>query len=170
MFKQLFAALVLTTVMVNPGFAHDGDKKDRVIRKVEMNTPVNKIIIVGSAEVILTNDVVNEVAIEGKADFANAVKLVNKNGQLTIVSRLYYGGSNPVIRIPVKQLEALEIHGDGKVSAESILRSAQLNVFINGSCQLSLRSTGNIVVDAAEEYELKFIKNEKVNFVNTLNQ
>jgi hypothetical protein len=158
--KFLAAVVLLSAATATPVFAGTGIRSNYYNnREIKPEAPVKKIIINGNVDVILTADVTSGISIDGKAGVTAGIKLLYQENELEVIAADQGSKKKHVVRIPVQQLQLIEINGDGKIYSESYIASANLEIIINGACHVNIRSTGNITVKASPEYELTYTKN-----------
>lgn len=164
MLKQLSLAVLITALMSGSAMAGDGRNQERITREVKLNAGFTKIIVNGDADLLLVEGGSLTAIIEDEAAEVNKTRISTQNGVLTVqVTR--NRNKRPVIKLPVRSLQMIEINGDGYVQTVSSLKSANLNVLINGACKIALRVIGNISLDVTDDFEYEYIKNERIRIV-----
>lgn len=162
MLKKVLMAALFAAFISGSAIADNGQNNERIVREIQIMEGFNKIIINGNANVVLVEEKSMIATIEDEAADENSTTITSQNGILT-VQVVHNRNGRPVIKIPVRQLQVLEVNGDGNVnSVSSLLMSENLAVFINGECKIALRTTGNISVDAADGFECVYLKNDKI--------
>jgi predicted amidohydrolase len=164
MFKKLSMAALFVAFISGPAISREIISDEVIVTDVKFNEEFTKIIVNGNAEIILTRGESMTLTIEDEASDSKNTVVKNKNGVLQ-VSVFGRHGKRPVIRIPVQQLQALEINGNGHISSSSYLEAENLKVLINGSCKVALRVIGRVTVEGADGVELEFQKNEIVRII-----
>jgi len=92
-----------------------------------------------------------------------------KNGVLTVTARkpfMSYRGKVQVT-IAVQEIESLEINSNAGIASVEPLNSPNLAVKVNGFCDLHLKSTGKIVMEAEDGYLIKY-ENKSTNKSNVV--
>lgn len=168
MTKRILATVLIATVLFQPVSAiTKGDGGQIITRYLKVNSPVKKLIIYGDADIIFVKNDAAQVSIQGKREAANKVRMYNVDGLMEIHSGKFYRGKKPVIRIPVEQLEFLEVHGDGDVSSEAVLKAKELNVFVAGHCEISIRTLGKVNFDSSPDIFINYKKQQTIVFLNS---
>jgi Putative auto-transporter adhesin, head GIN domain len=169
MLKKLSMAALFAACISIPAFASNDGNDEITIREVKLTEGFTKIIVSGNAEIVLIREQSMIVTIEDEAIDTKHTVIKNKNGVLEVKVTGNYN-KRPVIRIPVHQLEMLEVNGNGDIRSASYLESENLAIFINGACKVALRVIGSISVESSEEFELMFHKNESVRIKQEVEQ
>lgn len=151
-------ALLLAAVVT--GQAQIADNTGYVLSELAIS-PFQKIVVNANIDVVLVqNDTLKKAYIEGDERWVPEISVTVSNAVLTITSRkqISYRGKVQVT-VSVKELAKLEINADAGIVSFSPLHSPSIAVFINGYCDLHLKSTGKILVQAGEGYEIRDRKN-----------
>jgi hypothetical protein len=164
MLKHLSLAVIITALISGSAIADSPHDNERIIREVKLDAGFTKIIVDGDADLLLIEEESLIATIEDEAEDVNSTRITNQNGVLKVqVNR--NRNERPVIKLPVRLLQALEVNGDGDVSTISTLKSKNLNVLINGVCKIELHVMGVISVDVADGFEYEYLKKEKIRIV-----
>jgi hypothetical protein len=168
MIRKNLSVFILTMMLANSVFANAEPPQNATVKKNVIN-PIKKIIVYGDVDVILLSGIEKDVTVNGNNKVVEKVKLVYQHENLEVVAPLFLNNNNrPVVRIPANNLTQLEINGNGRIYSETLLNNTVLNVYINGLCDVHLRSHGKINVYASPEFELKFKRNETGKFQNSI--
>ncbi len=167
MLKHLSLAVLITALISGSAIAGGGRDNERITREVKLNAGFTKIIVDGDADILLIEGESLTATIEDEAVDVNSTRITNQNGVLTVkVAR--NRNKRPVIKLPVRSLQMLEVNGDGDIKSVSSLKSENLNVLINGACKIALRVMGTVSVDVADGFEYEYLKKEKIRIVRAI--
>jgi hypothetical protein len=161
MIKKILAASMLSLILANSVFANTKSiNTDPRPLKVNSNTLIKKIAIYGNVDVMLVPGEGSDVSINGTKNGAEKIKLIYQHDRLEIVAPHFENENKTVVLIPAKDLVRLEINGNANIYSEATLLNGKLDIYLNGLCNINLRSHGKIKVHASPDYKLTFTKNE----------
>lgn len=121
----------------------------------EINTGKSflEAVILGDADIILTNGPEGKVKLEGGAYDLEHTK-VNVEGDKLVISRKNKTRSKLRISMSSANLTTLVIDGDSKVFSEGVIRAKSLEIILGGTSMVSLRYNGKLNVLAGNQSEL----------------
>jgi hypothetical protein len=110
--------------------------------------------------VLVQNDTLKKAFIEGDERLVPEIAVTVSNGILTIASRRQISYRSKVqVTIAVKELSKLEINADAGIVSLAPLHSPKISLNANGYCDIHLKSTGEILLEAEDGYWIKYINN-----------
>lgn len=155
--EPLIIRLLLPALLLLFSFAH-GDKersKAKVIRKeVIIGSSFQNIIINGNIWVILTNKPAGTISIEGNNRDVNTIRYKSKNNELVIDATRKKRVGQITIYVSATMLKHMLINGDGQISSTGIIKSDELNIWLNGIVNVDINIIGRVSVDTYDGYDL----------------
>lgn len=151
--KLIFPSLLL---LFSFRFA-EGTKepKSPVIQKeLRFENPFQSVRIDGDISMKLTNDPAGTLLVEGSEQTLNNIKYRVKNNELTIDAHKKNRFDKLTIYLSVATLKSMLVNGDGDISSAEIIKSDNLQIWLNGITTVKVTTTGKINVDASDAYEL----------------
>jgi hypothetical protein len=151
--KLIFPAL-LVLISFKPAEATAKPKLPVIRKELKIESAFQNIRIEGYISVILTNDPVGTVIIEGKEKELNKIEPVIKNN--TLIMDAY--GKNPFAKLTLylsaKTLKTIQFNGNGNISSIDFIQSDRLNISLNGNIKVKVKTMGQINFDTADEIDL----------------
>ena len=151
----LFVSMALAALA---GWAQDAATPGYAVSELSVSA-FRKIIVNASIDVVLVqNDTLRKAYIEGDENRVPEIAITVSNGVLTVASRRSFSYRGKVqVTIAVKELAKLEINADAGIVSFSPLQSPRLDVNIAGYCDIHLKSTGKILLEAGDGYCIKYL-------------
>lgn len=106
--------------------------------------------------VVLTNGTGKEISVGGETSKTAKIRASVKKGRLSLWLAGSDKGERIIVYVPARFLKQVVINGDSKVRTAALLDNEELDVVVNGACQLELRSKGRINVSGTNEYEFRY--------------
>ncbi|MDB5033453.1 MAG: hypothetical protein JWQ98_694 [Chlorobi bacterium] len=101
--------------------------------------PFEGITTDGSMRLVITQDTVQSLRLEGEDNILALIRTTVANGRLTISSdRCYSSKSEITVHAGMKQIRGLRINGSGDITATNILSGDRLELGIEGSGNITL--------------------------------
>lgn len=145
---QILSVFFLILIFIGISSCDDCIEGNGKISTRTANLPeINSISLDIDANVVLVNDTLGEVKIEGESNLIEAITL-NRNGKnLKIESEKCFISHKPVtLFIPIKVISSLQINGSGDIKSTYKLSATELKLKINGSGNIDIQ------VDASNLY------------------
>jgi putative autotransporter adhesin-like protein len=149
-------SLVILVVLFTTGaFSQNNVLAITTVKKIETDEVITSLKVYKNADVILTDNQLNEIQVVGeKTDVENtSVKI--SNGEMIVT------GSEDLIRervtvyVPSRFLDRVSIHGSSNVSSEGLLKNEILDIIINGQGKSSIKSIGMISLNTIGDFALE---------------
>ena len=157
--KQLLLLAVCIIAAISAGASGRNDTK---IRNWQMPATFTSITVSNNIDIILAESGSQQISIEGRSRFVDAVKLEVVDGELRI-SGCKSGMCGKVrLYIPVSQLQKLTVRGTSEVNTMGILNSPRLLVNIEGHCLVNVKTKGKVVIKNEYGYEIDYVKNNQI--------
>lgn len=157
--KSIFSSMVLLCLF---GSVVANDVKNPVSKQVKLVSSFDKLIVQGDLEVILVTDPSSVITVDGSAADIAGITIQTRNNRLVISESRAHKEGKVVIRIPVQQLKAVDIHGNASLRSAGILDVKTLNVFLNGDCNISLEVAGAVSVTHSGECAIEYYNNKRI--------
>lgn len=148
--KTILLIVVLLGLCRGASFAGDGSTRTREVKVL----PFDKLIIAANITVVLyENPDASTVIVQGKANYAKRVTVLQKEDRLVITS-----GSGAHMRekvtvyVPVNKLKSLEVNESAMVKSQNILQSPGLEIRTDGLCEVNIIVKGAVKVKEGEHY------------------
>jgi len=168
--KNLLIVAALLISVFTAAVAHANTTEPRVAKSEKTTSPFYKIVVNANVDVVLVQENAERKAwIEGDEALIGDLGVAVKNGVLTVTARkpfMSYRGKVQVT-IAVQEIESLEINANAGIASIEPLNSPNLAVKVNGFCDLHLKSTGKIVMEAEDGYLIKY-ENKSTNKSNVV--
>jgi hypothetical protein len=155
--KKLALIICLMLVIVSGVQAQNTGNTHYALSELAVS-PFTKIVVNAHIDVVLVqNDTLKKAFIEGDEVLVPEIAVTVSNGVLTIASRrqISYRGKVQVT-IAVNELSKLEINADAGIVSQAPLHSPKIAVNINGYCDIRLKSTGEILLEAEDGYGIRY--------------
>lgn len=153
--KQFILSLAIATFSLS-SFASTGMKPDFKAGK-SIAAPYKRLVVYGNLKVILVNADEKQVSIHDQIGQTKVNALYSKN-ELIIDGSAVDEFSPVTVRVPVNQLELLEINGIASVISENTLQLNHLTVSMQGEGKIDIKNTGSIKVKSDNGIQFKTIK------------
>jgi hypothetical protein len=168
--KNLLIATALIISVFTAGIAYAGTLEPGVAKLERTTSPFYKIVVNANVDVVLVQESSARKAwIEGDEALIGDLGVAVKNGVLTVTARkpfMSYRGKVQVT-IAVQEIELLEINANAGIATIEPLNSPKLAVKLNGFCDVHLKSTGKIVMEAEDGYSIRY-ENKSANKSNVV--
>lgn len=153
--KQFILSLAISALSIS-AFASTGMRPDFKAGKA-IAAPYKRLVVYGNLKVILVNADEKQVAIHDQIGQSKVNAVYSKNE--LVIDGSAVDELNPVtVRVPVNQLELLEINGSASVYSENTLQLNHLTVFMQGEGKIDIKNTGSIQVKSDNGIQFKTIK------------
>lgn len=153
--KHFILTLALSSLGLG-AFASTGMKPDFKAGKATA-APYKRLVVYGNLKVILVNAEEKQVAIQEMVGQSKVNALYSKN-ELVIDGSAVDEFSPVTVRVPVNQLEFLEINGSATVVSENTLNLNHLTVSMLGEGKIDIKNNGSIQVKSDNGIQFKTIK------------
>ena len=153
--KHFILTLALSAIGFG-AYASTGMRPDFKARKA-VAAPYKRLVVYGNLKVILVNAEEKTVAIQEMIGQSKVNALYSKN-ELVIDGSAVDEFSPVSVRVPVNQLEFLEINGSATVISENTLNLNHLTVSMKGEGKIDIKNTGSIQVKSDNDIQFKTIK------------
>ncbi len=142
--------LMATAILITAGTAlYAGDKNSDKPASVKTSyqLPFSSMQVKNDIDIRLVESTEKSIAFSGSDAAIAKVEWKIKNGVLYLAAKKGASLKGKVtITVNVNQLQSLEIMGNSEVRSEGELRSAQLKIYLDGSCSVDLRNEGKITI------------------------
>lgn len=128
------------------------------LKELEIRT-FQDIIIDANVVVVLVEDSGNLLRMEGEAGFLKYVQVKEQEGTLKIISPRKGAKVKGYLWVPVKGLKTLRLGNNAIVRSAAVLNSPQLDIELNGSCDIGVVTNGIINLIENEDIEFFYHKN-----------
>lgn len=153
--KHFILTLALSAIGFG-AYASTGMRPDFKAGKA-VAAPYKRLVVYGNLKVILVNAEERQVAIQHLIGQSKVNALYSKN-ELVIDGSDVDELSPVTVRVPVNQLEFLEINGSATVISEHTLHLNHLTVSMQGEGKIDIKNTGSIQVKSDNGIQFKTIK------------
>ena len=146
------AAIILTTGIT--AFAAEKKLDNPASQKTNYQLSFTRIVVENDIDILLVENPEKSIEFTGAdADIAK-VDWKIKNGALYIKSKKGSLKGKVKLVINVSHLKEIAVRGESEVRSEGELNSSSLKIYLEGSCFVSVRNTGNINVVNEDGTEL----------------
>ncbi len=153
--KQFILSLAISALSIS-AFASTGMRPDFKAGKATA-APYKRLVVYGNLKVILVNADEKQVAIHDQIGQSKVNTVYSKNE--LVIDGSAVDEFNPItVRVPVNQLEFVEINGTASVVSESTLQLNHLTVSMQGEGKIDIKNTGSIQVKSDNGIQFKTIK------------
>jgi hypothetical protein len=152
--KNLFLSFALTAICFS-AVASNGMKPNFKAGKA-MAAPYKRLVVYGNLKVVLVSADQQHVFIAPQSESAKVNTIYSKNELVLDGSSISELGQ-VTVRVPVNQLELLEIIGNATVLSENTLNISNLVVSMQGEGKIDIKNTGSIKVKSDAGYQFKTI-------------
>lgn len=128
------------------------------LKELEIRT-FQDIVIDANVIVVLVEDSGNTLRMEGDAGFLKYVQVKERGGRLKISSLRRGPKVKGQVWIPVKGLKTLRLSNNAVVRSTTVLSSPELDIELDGSCDIRLITNGVINIVENEDMEFYYHKN-----------
>lgn len=151
--KLLFPALLF--LFSFRSWEGTGKSKLPVIRKeVKVDNTFQNVSVNGDLTMILTNEPAGTFVMEGNEEAVNNLRYKVKDNELIINVHRKNRLDKLTIYLSAATLKSMLINGDADISSMDIIKSDNLQIWMNGIVNLKVKTTGKVNVDASDAYEL----------------
>ncbi|MEP6950014.1 MAG: DUF2807 domain-containing protein [Ginsengibacter sp.] len=145
---------VILLFSFRPAYRTEEPKSPVIQKELKFENPFQNVRIDGDISMILTNDPAGTLMVEGNEQTLNNIKYRVKNNELTIDAHKKNRLDKLTIYLSVATLKSMLINGDGDISSAEIIKSDNLQIWLNGITTVKVTTTGKVNVDASDAYEL----------------
>lgn len=125
--------------------------------------PIENLVINADVTIVLVDDNAAIVAFSGNDILQRSTKLeINGNTLVIEASKKRYLVDEGVIYLPASGLKRIWINSKARVRSLHTLRSPQLDVVVNGACEFSLSSMGEVNVTSNHAFAVDYSRFERV--------
>jgi hypothetical protein len=124
------------------------------LREINLTETFKQIEVKGNVTVVLTNESVNRLTLEGNARDLSKVNASVKDQKLVINAENRRGYSRLIVYVPATNASELVINGDTDVLTSGAIKINDLAITLNGVSSVSLKYEGKVKVMPGEEYYL----------------
>ncbi|NII25252.1 hypothetical protein HB364_09180 [Pseudoflavitalea sp. X16] len=132
------------------------------LKELEIRT-FGDIIVDANVIVVLVEDSGNILRMEGDPGFLQYVQVKEQGGRLKISSPRKGPKVKGHVWVPVKGLKTLRLGNNAVVRSTTVLNSPELDIELDGACNVRLMTTGVINIIENEEMEFNYQKNTILN-------
>lgn len=168
--KHVFALVILSIAFATSVFANDRTQlpgADTARMKPvdwaeDRELPITsqqQVVVNANAIVILVEDGSNVVRLQGDPGFLQYIQVKEQDGQLSISTLKKAPKVKGYVWVPVKGLKTLRVGNHATVRSSTTLHTPQLDIELDGSCDLRLLTDGVINLIENEEIEFTYHKN-----------
>lgn len=151
---NLFSIVTATILSITTGLANGNDLPP--VMRIKLEQHFTYLEVSDHISVVLINEASKEISVDGDKSKFGRVKAVVKKGKLSLWLEGDSKGEALTVFVPARFLKQVVINGESKVITEGVLENEELDVVVNGACQLSLRSKGKINVAGTNEFEFQY--------------
>lgn len=147
--KTILSVAILLMTIFNPAFSKTVDNTTDDKNK----SGITALIIDANVKVVLVNGGDKEVFSEGDEFFTQQVQ-IKKKGNTVIISSKHNRDlkSRGVIYVPAIALGFIRINHDAAVQSLNTLRVPNIDVIVNGACEVSIVTTGEVNLIETDAY------------------
>lgn len=153
--KKLILSFLAVAISI-AAFAQGTEEKRTTNKKVVISQPITSLVINDDVPVILINETSNEIFVEGKPKLVDGISIENRGGELVISSSHFISKKQVAVYVDARYLKNITINGSSLVGSFETLSNSQLDVLINGSCNLMIKSAGKINIKVTEDYSFTY--------------
>jgi len=155
--KKFLATLFVAVGITGVTYAQDTKNEEFVNRKVVLEQEIYNLVVNDDVNVIFTDDSGKEITIEGRAAEVKKITLTEQNGVLEISApTTFLQKKKAIVYVPARGLKSVTVNGSSMIYSYDKIQNPHLNVFLNGSCQLQIKTYGKIKVINSDEYSFTY--------------
>jgi hypothetical protein len=128
------------------------------LKELEIKT-FEDMIVDANVVVVLVEDSGNMLRMEGEVGFLKYVQVKEQHGILKISSSSKGPKVKGYIWVPVKGLKTVRLGNNAVVRSAAMLNTPQLDIELNGSCDIGIVTNGVINLIENEDIEFFYYKN-----------
>ncbi|WP_224484378.1 head GIN domain-containing protein [Robertkochia aurantiaca] len=143
--KVIFlTAMLITTLTQAQWWGNDTVKGNgEMTKEVRETSDYDEINVAGSFDVLLTSGSEGKIEVEAEANLMEYIIVETNGSKLKIKTEDGYNlrpsnGNSIVIRVPVEEIEELNLAGSGDVRSEITLKASEFETSLAGSGNISL--------------------------------
>jgi Putative auto-transporter adhesin, head GIN domain len=130
-------------------------QKSPVVKKeLKIAGSFKNLMLEGNILVVLTNDAPGTIIVEGKEKLVNKIRGILKNDTLTVDLMPNHWFAKLTIYLSATTLQSLQLNGDGKITSVDFIKSAHLNISLNGNINVKVKTLGQLSFDTPDDIEL----------------
>jgi Putative auto-transporter adhesin, head GIN domain len=134
--------------------AQDHDWMPTEQKEINLTEKFKQIEVKGNITVVLTNETVTRLTLQGNARDLSKVNASVKDEKLVIDAEKKRGYSKLIVYVPASNASSLVINGDTNVYSSGAIKIDDLAITLNGVSSVSLRYQGKVKVTPGVEYYL----------------
>jgi hypothetical protein len=155
--KKFFAILLLAVGFNAIAIAQDTKVDGFANKKIVLEQDVYNLVVNDDVNVIFTDGSGKEILIEGRISEINKIVLAEQNGILEISApTTFLQKKKAIVYVPARGLRSVTVNGSSMIYSYDKIQNPHLNVFLNGSCQLQIKTFGKIKVINSDEYSFTY--------------
>ena len=155
--KKILAMLLFAAGITGTTYAQDTKENQFVNKKVVLEQEVYNLVVNDDISVVFTDEFRKEITIEGRDSEVKKVTLTEQNGILEISAPAsFLTKKKVVVYVPARGLRSVTINGASVVHSYDKIQNPHINVFVNGSCQIRIKTYGKIKVINSDEYSYTY--------------
>jgi len=155
--KKFLTMLLVAAGITSVTYAQDTKDEEFVNKKIVLEQEVYNLVVNDDVNVIFTDDSGKEMVIEGRSSEVKKIVLTEQNGVLEISApTTFLQKKKAIVYIPARGLRSVTVNGSSMIYSYDKIQNPHLNVFLNGSCQLQIKTYGKIKVINSDEYSFTY--------------
>ena len=155
--KKFLAMLLFAAGITGTTFAQDVKDEEFVNKKVVFEQAVYNLVVNDDVSIVFTDEAGMEITIEGRASDVKKVTLAEQNGTLEIsASASFLQKRKAVVYVPARGLRSVTVNGASVIYSYDKIQNPHMNVFVNGDCQLRIKTYGKVKVINSDEYSFSY--------------
>jgi Putative auto-transporter adhesin, head GIN domain len=150
--KLIFALSAI--VLALGSFAQDGTEKKVVIKKIQFKEATTSLVVNDGISIVLMDEPGAEIIIEGISATVESVEVTGSRGEIIVSSRLSASRKPVVVYVPANFIKKITINGASLIGSYQVLPIQDLDVIINGDCDLVIRISGKLNISSKEDFSV----------------
>ena len=147
--KAILTALTgLIFAAATPSNSHAAEVKTNhyVLTNKALTQSYSNLVVLGDVDVTLVQGTSNQLTMEGYQNQLENVTMEVKGNTLYVSTKEKVKGKNPLVYIPVSNLEYLKVQGNSNVTTLGYLRSNDILIELASECNVQVKSSGRIAI------------------------
>jgi len=154
---KFLAMLLFAAGITGTTYAQDTKEEQFINKKVVLEQEVYNLIVNDDVSIVFTDEAGKEITIEGRDSEVKKVTLTEQNGTLEISAPTsFLAKKKAVVYVPARSLRSLTVNGASVIYSYDKIQNPHINVFVNGSCQVRIKTYGQIKVINSDEYSFTY--------------
>ena len=155
--KKFLTMLLVAAGITSVTYAQDTKDEEFVNKKIVLEQEVYNLVVNDDVNVIFTDDSGKEMVIEGRSSEVKKIVLTEQNGVLEISApTTFLQKKKAIVYIPARGLRSVTVNGASVIYSYDKIQNPHINVFVNGSCQIRIKTYGKIKVINSDEYSYTY--------------